>query len=265
MKKYMFCFAAAAAVLAVGAAEKEVKPVHSTGVSFSAGKVGKGAVLTEKSRIYFDGKAFTPSGGTVETWVCPAEAAPAGKQNFLISSGNNNPFWFFWGFDGKGVNFLSRSRKDARTFEHYSSVRMAYNVPAGEWTHLALVWCRTAPGESLVQLYVNGKAVIEKFDQSLGGNDGGSLGIGCNTAGRAAPAFCGVIDELMISDTPLAPGEILKRYELGKSGKTVAPDRRTVLYLGFEDTVSGKSFAPVPDLKKLAADGEKLLDQIVGE
>lgn len=250
---------------ALQAETQSVKPQSSTGVQFADGRIGKAAQLDEKSRIYFDTNALSVAGGTVEMWIFPTAETPDSKQNFLVSNGTNNPSWFFWGYDGKGNNFLSRCRKDAKTFEHYSSIRIPYEFPVNEWSHLALVWCNVAPGESLVQLYVNGKAVIEKFDQSLGTQSSGPVGIGCNTSSNAAPAFVGLIDELHISNTPRTPQQILERFESGRAGRPVPADDATLLYLGFEGSLEGqRNAAPLP-LEELNRRGNDLLDLIVGE
>ena len=250
---------------ALQAETQSVNPQSSTGVEFAEGKIGRAVQLGEKSRIYFDTDVLNVAGGTVEMWIRPTAETPDTKQNFLISNGTNNPSWFFWGFDGKANTFLSRCRKDAKTFEHYSSIRIPYKFPVNEWSHVALVWCNVAPGESLVQLYVNGKAVIEKFDQSLGTQSSGPVGIGCNTASNAAPAFVGLIDELHISNTPRPPQQILERFEAVKSGNPVPPDDATLLYLDFEGNLTGKRNAAPLTLEELSKRGNDLLDLIVGE
>ena len=262
------CFLSALILLGAASLRAEPQtaaPEHASGVTFAPGKLGRAAQLNEKSRIYFDSSVLNTAGGTADLWIFPTAETPEGKQNFLLSSGNNNPAWFFWGFDDKANNFLSRSRKDAKTFSHYSSIRIPYSFPVNEWTHVALVWCNVAPQESLVQLYVNGKAVIEKFDQTLGPANSGPVGIGCSTASAGAPAFTGLIDELRISNAPRSPQEIMDNYQAVKNGKSLPADESTLLYLDFEDTLNGrKNAAPLP-LEELNKRGEKLLDLIVGE
>lgn len=259
-------FAVFAVVAAtVQAEERAVNPLLARDITYAEGKIGKAAVLNEKSRLQFDSPVLSTSGGTAEMWIRPAAETPEGKQNFLISKGNNTPAWFFWGFDAKGNNFLSRCRKDAKTFEHYSSISIPGKLPVNEWSHVALVWCHVAPGESLVQLYVNGQVVIEKFNQSLGAPMSGPVGIGCNTASAGAPAFVGMIDELRISNTPLAPKEIKANFEAVKNGKTLPVEPSTLLYLDFEETPAGRAAGDSLSPEELKKRGEKLLDQIVGE
>lgn len=265
IRHILFCTLFAFGAFAVQAETQIVKPESSTGIGYADGKIGKAVQLNEKSRIYFDSSSLNTAGGTVEMWIRPEAPTPENKQNFLISNGTNNPSWFFWGYDEKGNNFLSRCREEGNTFQHYSSIRIPYKFPVDEWSHVALVWCNVAPGESLVQLYVNGKAVIEKFDQSLGKSGSGSIGIGCNTSNNAAPAFIGLIDELHISNTPRAPQRIFERFESVKNGKPVLPDDATLLYLDFEGSLEAKRNAAPLSLEELSNRGNELLDLIVGE
>lgn len=246
------------------AAERNVAPLNSSGLKFiQDGRVGQALQLNEKSRLSYDESVFNAAGGTVEMWIRPAAKAVPGKQNFLISNGTNNPSWFFWGYDNKAYNFLSRERKDARNFNHYCSMRMAVEFPENQWTHVALVWCYIGKGESLIQLYVNGKSVLDKFDQTLATASSGPVAVGWNTAGAAAPAFAGDIDELRISSVPLTPEEIAADYEAGKNGKSLAVNDSTLLYAGFEGDAAGRSCTARPDLETLSKKGDQLVEKLI--
>ena len=248
----------------VHAGERTIAPLNSAGLKFVPdGRAGQALQLTEKSRLSYDGSVFNAAGGTIEMWIRPAAKTAPGKQNFLISNGTNNPSWFFWGYDSKAYNFLSRERKDAKNFNHYCSIRMGLEFPVNEWTHVALVWCYIGKGESLVQFYVNGKSVIDKFDQTLATASSGPVAVGWNTAGAGAPGFAGDIDELRISSVPLAPEEIAAGYEAGKSGKSLEVTAATLFYTGFEGNASGRGCAVKPALEDLSAKGDQLVEKLV--
>ncbi|MDR0932169.1 MAG: LamG domain-containing protein [Victivallales bacterium] len=269
MKNLFLVAAIIGAALTVTAADvTEVKPVSKTGISFAEGKIGKAARFNDKSRLYFDSKYLNTAGGAVEMWVCPSAETPANKQNFLISNGTNNPTWFFWGFDATKTNFLSRSKLPDQKFAHYSSISIGQNFPVDEWTHVALNWCNIEPSGSLVQLFVNGKVVIEKFDQTLSdGNDpkASSFGIGCNTSSTANPGFVGLIDELRVYNQPLSPKTIAENYNTVLGGKTLPCGDTVSLQLSFEDTLNGQSGASMLPLKELQDKGNAILDEIVEE
>ena len=240
-----------------------VQPVLAQNLAYAPGRIGLALKVSESVRLQYPETVMTLAGGTVEVWVYLDEQIPAGKQVFLVSNGTNNPSWMFWGFETANTNFLARSRKDAKNFSYYSSIKIPFTTPAKQWTHFALVWCNIAPGESLVQLYVNGKVVIERFDQSLGEATAGPIGIGHNTATISTPAFSGALDELRISNCPRSPEEILADYQAGLSGKALSADDKTLLYAAFEESADGLANAMPLTLEKLKEQGEVLLDELV--
>jgi hypothetical protein len=263
--KYIFSgIALFGCAIMLNAVERNVAPLNASGLKFvQDGRVGQALQLNEKSRLSYDESVFNAAGGTVEMWIRPAAKTAPGKQNFLISNGTNNPSWFFWGYDSKAYNFLSRERKDARNFNHYCSIRMEAAFPENQWTHVALVWCYIGKEESLVQLYVNGKSVIDKFDQTLATASSGPVAVGWNTAGAAAPAFVGDIDELRISSVPLTPEKIRADYEAGKNGKFLEVNDTTLLYVGFDGNATGRSGAVRPNLETLSKKGDQLVEKLI--
>lgn len=268
MKKNLYYLALLFLTASLHAENITVKPTTAIGIAFADGIVGKCARFDEKSRLCLDSAYFNSAGGCVEMWICPALRPADQHQVFFISMGSNNPSWFCWGYGASFINFLSCSKLPNGKFSHYSSMKMNNEFTLGEWTHIALNWCNMGQGKSMVQLYVNGEVIFEKFDQSLDEGNNRSVknfSIGCNSARAASPSFIGLIDEIRISNQPLTPEKIAGNYRLTKDKRDIPVDETTILKLSFEDTLDGQSSSGVLDLRQLIEKGNRVLDVIVGK
>ena len=251
-----------------GAEEIKVAPLQQKSLNFGDGKCGNALEMTGASRLVFKSDRINPAGGTIEA-VVNLKAIPEKAFVFLFSVGNNAPLWFFGGIENGNLAFMFRKKADGGKYAYYATLKSASGINAGEWTHLAFVWGFKKEKECIMQIYVNGKAVAEKFDQSTGTQWGAAdenFCIGCNSAG-AAPALNGMIDELRVSNYPKKPSEIKAAYQEMLSGKPPVVETGTLLLLHFdgtaEGTASGEAGSVPPE--EMARLSEKVLNEVYPE
>lgn len=227
------------ACISVCAVEAEVKPKYKTQIKFTDGIAGKALLFNTKSRLLFPLDCIKANCGTIELWV--KTKSPEKTYVPLISVGKNVPMWFLSGFDSKGINFLYK-RKEGAKYKYYASLKQAYKFE-DKWTQFALVWAYNGPGQSLVQIYINGKSIMGKFNMTSGQEwfKCQQLGIACNTASANSPSLVGAIDELRISNYPKTPSEILKAYKQVQAKQELKLEPGTLLLNNFSDSVNGKS------------------------
>lgn len=248
----------------VKAVENEVKPLCKTQITFTAGIAGKAALFKSKSRFLLPLECIKANCGTIEMWL--NTETPKKGYVPLVSVGKNNPMWFLAGFDNKAINFLYK-RKEGKKFKYYTSLKQACAFE-NKWTHFALVWAYNGAGRSLVQIYINGKSIMDKYNTTTGQKwvECRELGIGCNTASALAPALVGAIDELRISNYPKTPSEIKKAFEHVKAKRELKVEAGTLLLNNFNDTLTGKSMTKETlNAEKVSEYVEKILNELYPE
>ncbi len=251
-----------------GAEEIKVAPILQKSLNYSSGKCGNALEMTGASRLAFKPDRINPAGGTIEA-IVNLKAAPEKAFVYLFSVGNNAPLWFFGGIENGNLAFMFRKKADGGKYEYYAVLKSPSGIKTGEWTHLAFVWGFKKEKECIMQIYVNGKAVVEKFDQSTGTQWGAAdenFCIGCSSAG-AAPALNGMIDELRVSNYPKKPSEIKLAYQEMLSGKPPAVEKGTLLLLHFDGTDEGtaSSEAGIIPPEETAKLSEQVLNEIYPE
>ena len=250
------------------AEEIKVAPLQQKALNFGDGKCGKALAMTDASRLGFKSDRINAAGGTIEA-VVNLKAVPEKTFVYLFSVGNNAPLWFYGGIENGSLAFMFRKKAAGGKYEYYATLKSPSGINPGEWTHLAFVWGFKKEKECIMQIYVNGKAAAEKFDQSFGTQWGAAdenFCIGCNSAG-AAPALNGMIDELRVSSYPKKPSEIKAAYQEMLSGKPPAVEKGTLLLQHFdgtaEGTASGEAGSVQPeDIARLS---EKVLNEVYPE
>lgn len=239
LKKSLALLVSFAACFSVYAKETEVKPKYKTQIKFTDGIAGKAISFNAKSKLLYPLNYIKANCGTIELWL--KTKSPEKTYAPLFSVGKNNPMWFLAGFDSKGINFLYK-RKEGAEYKYYASLKQAYKFE-DKWTQFALVWAYNGKGQSLVQIYINGKSIMGKFNMTTGHEwfDCKQLGIACNTASATSPSLVGVIDELRISNYPKTPSEILKAYKQVQAKKELKLEPGTLLLNNFSGSLNGKS------------------------
>lgn len=244
---------------------EKVEPISGK-LSFEKGKVGKSAVFPGGDKLRYGAEYLKANAGTIEMW-CLVNSQNQDAFNFLLSIGSNNPLWFMTGLDKCEPVFHYSKKSVEKKYEFYSNIKSKTNLfRAGEWHHLAYVWAFTKPGESLMQIYLDGQLKEEKWDLSTGEkweDSDKSFGIGFNSASATAPVFSGQIDELRISNYPKLPSEIKASFEKGGRGEPLAPEPGTLLLLNFDDGVAGTSSTKDAMTKEeIAKFAEKIMDEL---
>ena len=255
-------------VLMAGAEDVKVVPLQQKSLTFGEGKCGKTLEMTGASRLVFKSDRINASGGTIELMV-NLKAIPEKSFVYLFSVGSNAPLWFFGGIENGSLTFMFRKKAAGGKYEYYATLKSASGINTGEWTHLAFVWGFKKDKECIMQIYVNGKAVAEKFDQSTGTQCSAAdenFCIGCSSAG-AAPALNGMIDELRVSNYPKKPSEIKAAYQDFLSGKPPVIEKGTLLLQHFDGAAEGSASGedgsiPPEEMAKLT---EKVLNEIYPE
>lgn len=264
MKKSFLCLAVFMTACAAFSAEK-VEPLSGK-LSFEKGKVGKSAVFPGTDKLRYGAEYMKANAGTVEMWVL---VSPQDREsfNFLLSIGSNNPQWFMLGLDKCEPVFHFSKKNAEKKYDYYCNIKSKTNLfKAGEWHHLAYVWAFTKPGESLMQIYVDGQLKEEKWDLAIGekwDESDKSFAIGFNSASATAPAFSGQIDELRISNYPKPPSEIKAGFEKGGRGDPLSTEPGTLLLLNFDDSAAGLSSTKDAETnEKVAKSAEKIMDEL---
>jgi len=260
------------AVMALGlgvvAEEIKVAPILQKSLNYSSGKCGNALEMTGASRLVFKPDRINAAGGTIEA-IVNLKAAPEKAFVYLFSVGNNAPLWFFGGIENGNLSFMFRKKADGGKYEYYAVLKSPSGIKTGEWTHLAFVWGFKKEKECIMQIYVNGKSVVDKFDQSIGTQWGAAdenFCIGCSSAG-AAPALNGMIDEFRVSNYPKKPSEIKAAYQEMLSGKPPVVEKGTLLLLHFDGTAEGTASgeAGVIPPEEIAKLSEQVLNEIYPE
>lgn len=252
----------------VGAEEIKVAPVQQKSLTFSEGQCGNALEMTGASRLVYKSDRINSSGGTIEVMV-NLKAMPEKAFVYLFSVGNNSPLWFFGGIENGNLVFMFRKKAAGGKYDYYATLKSPAGINAGEWTYLTFVWGFKKEKECILQIYVNGKNVAEKFDQTTGTQWGAAdenFCIGCSSAG-AAPALNGMIDELRVSNYPKKPSEIKAAYQEIMSGKPPVVEKGTLLLLHCDGSVEGTAAGeagviPPEEISKLS---EKVLNEIYPE
>jgi hypothetical protein len=227
---------------AVNAGESKIAPLLQKSLSYKEGKIGQAVEMGKQSRLVFKTDRINADGGTIECLVNLKTPAVKGAFTYLFSVGNNNPVWFLIGADDNGLSFMFRKKGSGGKYEFYASTKSKTQINAGEWTHLTFIWGFKKEKECILQIYINGKVVDEKFDQTIGtqwGKNDEIFGIGCSSAGSTAPAFDGMFDELRVSNYPKAPSAIKTAYQDIQAGKAPELDKGTLLLLHFDGSAEG--------------------------
>lgn len=251
------------------AGELKVTPLLQKSLNFKEGKIGQAVEMTSASRLVFKSDRINADGGTIEVLTKP-QAFTKGVFSCFFSVGRNNPLWFLIGVENDCINFTFRKKTTGGKYEYYASIKSKIPIKDTEWTHLAIVWGFKKEKECILQIYVNGKAVDEKFDQTFGTNwdkDDEILGVGCSSASGSAPAFNGLLDELRISNYPKKPSEIKTAYNEIQSGKAPALETGTLLLLHFDENADGlaSDTAAIIPPEEMAKISEKVLNEVYPE
>ncbi len=254
----------AVSCFSIFAGEAEVQPSYKKNITFTDGIAGKAALFNAKSKLMFPLSYIKANCGTIELWL-KTKSLEKGYAP-LISVGKNIPMWFLTGFDSKGINFLYK-RKENGKHKYYASMKQAYKFEE-KWTQFALVWAYNGSGESLVQIYVNGKSILGKFNTTTGQEwkDCKHLGIGSNTASASSTSFVGALDELRISNYPKTPSEIMKAYKQVLSKQELKLEPGTLLLDNFSDSLTAKSMTTEAlSAAQVEESVEKILNELYPE
>lgn len=231
---------------------KTVKASTDKSVNYSKGMAGQSAVMNGKSKIIFPIEYLKTNAGTIEVWVKSTPTVDAFQ--YLISAGFYNTQFYSAGYDAKGISFLNLKRNtealltEQRTknkFAYYANLKTKTEVPCtGDWVHLAFVWATIKPGACLLQTYINGKLIEDRYNTTIGTEwlqNLKTFGIGFSTSSPGQQGFKGELDELRISNYPKTPVEIKAAFGTVSSGKKLTAEKGTLLLLNFEDTTNAQS------------------------
>jgi len=170
--------------------------------------------------------SLTNSAFSVEAWVNPAGQVDEGLifgQNYgrrlVVRAGNR----------GLGVALVVSTNR-LSSFEVESSAE----IPLGEWTHLAGTW---DPGSPFLSLYINGALDQQATLDVVPWDSGCAFHIGgvYEPSGDCATVdyfFDGLIDEVTLYNTALAPEEVLAIYNASAAGKCNTPGAWLEQYFG---------------------------------
>ena len=257
MKKFILVKYFTFAVMLISAISSEaeittISPMSSKKITYNAGKAGKAAVMNGNSKIQFPIEFLKTNTGTVEFWV--KTAVPIDKFQYIVSTGFYNSQFYSIGYNAKGINFLNLKRntvkllsneRSKQKFAYYTNLKKKTEIfNEGKWVSLAFVWAYIKPKACMVQMYINGKLVEDRYNSTVGTEwlpKFKSFCIGFNSSAQHMEGFKGELDELRISNYPKTPSEIKKAFEAVSSGKKLNVQEGTLLLLNFEGTTDAIS------------------------
>lgn len=227
---------------------EQVKPLNDR-VDFTGGVVGQAAAFDDESLVSYPAHYIKANAGTIEGWCrLPVNAAEA-KAAHLIGVGDNNPAWFQTTVhEGRFSVLFKDGRKPYQDKgEYYASLAADVGAwKADRWHHFAIVWGNVGEGQSLLQIYINGKLEAERYNVTLGRrykND--SIAVGRSSA-SATQRMRGHLDELRISNHPRTGSEIAAAFEAVRRGESLEPGNGTLLLIGADGEMTAASRTSLP-------------------
>lgn len=242
-----------------------VKPLMASNLDYAKGKSGSGIVLSGKTRLQFPIKYLKANAGTIEVWLKPD---PSEDFQYILSAGSFASQLFLTGLDAKGVNMLQKMKKGSDgKYAYYLSLKHPCELLNNKkWIALAFVWAYTGKDKCVVQIYLNGKLVEDRYNVTIGKEWAPfvkQFAIGFNSSSFNAKGYTGMMDELRISNYPKTPTEIKKAFDWVAKGKSLKPEQGTTLLLNFKKSAEAKSNTTDSlSAEEVKAKYEKILSEI---
>ena len=207
------------------------------------------AVFTGASSLLLPISGLQPTAGTLELYLQPA--ADTGDAVLpLFSLGTNAPLWWLLTLQGRELSLLCENQGAIKLPGSYY-VRLTAKLPAAPADaplHLAIVWAALGEGQSLVQLYVNGRLRDARDNATLAPSFGTvtRFGLGCNTANARQPGFVGRLYYAATANRPLAPATLAAHYAELQQGRPPAFAAENLLQLDFQTDLNARAATRAP-------------------
>jgi concanavalin A-like lectin/glucanase superfamily protein/parallel beta helix pectate lyase-like protein len=205
---------------------------------WTSGRIGNYALgLSDTSGDYVEILSYAElaavdSSYTIEFWVKPDFLTYIRPNTGYMLHSNNRILFKVYKYDANDFNLQFTTWDGGIKYYDYPEADK-YELPGkilpGEWTHVAGVWDEATKTKLF---YINGLLVYEESYTSMDGANN-KIWLGCTTDNPTNSNFCGLIDELRISnvarefaiapETPWGPkGYPEKQLEISKEDTSIA-------------------------------------------
>ena len=206
-----------------------------TGLSPATGVSGQGVRITDTGTPRFSSlHRVLNNEGAFSVWVALDRRPEDETDAILFTAGARQPDYMVLAIrDGKLV-FYRTQRRDGPEVAYHAWVKVEMDLigwQPGEWRHVAVNWKRGDPGQSMVELFVDGERIITRRDLEMNAFiQPMSLALGWDSSNAGRPRFPGRLDQVRIFPAALNEAQVRALFQ-----QPALQTDRAVLQLDFED------------------------------